>query len=89
VQSPYLSEHVNPNRTDFDFGSADDADLELPLEGALIPKAEIRNAALPFVQNDLKGVIETINVAKLDRIRRYVHEHAPQYREGAGFCNCS
>jgi hypothetical protein len=81
VQSPYLSDHVNINRTDFDFGTADDADLELPLgQTALIPKVEIRNKILPFVEQDLKDVIESLNAAKLDRIRRYVHEHAPQYR---------
>jgi hypothetical protein len=82
IQSPYLSAHVNTNRTDFDFGDPDDAEIELPLPGheKLIPKAEIRNMALPFVQDDLKDVIETINAAKLDSIRRYVHKEAPQYR---------
>jgi hypothetical protein len=82
IQSPYLSAHVNTNRTDFDFGDPDDAELELPLPGheQLIPKAEIRNKALPLVQGDLKDVIETINAAKLDSIRRYVHKEAPQYR---------
>src|SRR5262249_26693337 len=34
----------------------------------------------PLVEEDLKGVIENINSAKLERIRRYVHDHAPQYR---------
>jgi len=82
IQSPYLSDHVNTNRTDFDFGDPDDAELELPLPGheQLVPKAEIRNKALPLVQEDLKDVIETINAAKLDSIRRYVHRDAPQYR---------
>jgi hypothetical protein len=81
IQSPYLSEHVNTNRTDFEFGDPDDAELELPLaEHQLIPKAEIRNIALPFVQEDLRDVIDTINSLKLDRIRRYVREEAPQYR---------
>lgn len=82
IQSPYLSEHVNTNRTDFEFGDPEDAELELPFAGhhQLIPKAEIRNKALPFVQEDLKDVIETINAAKLERIREYVHKEAPQYR---------
>jgi len=81
VQSPYLSEHVNTNRTDFEFGDPDDAELELPLaEHQLIPKAEIRTKVLPLVQDDLKDVIDTINSLKLDRISRYVREEAPQYR---------
>ncbi len=71
IQSPYLSEHVNTNRTDFEFGDPDDAEAELPLPGRtqLIPKADIRKSkALPFVQNDLADVIESINSAKLDAI---------------------
>lgn len=81
IQSSYLSEHVNTNRTDFEFGDPDDAELELPLaEHQLIPKAEIRSKALPLVQEDLRDVIDTINATKLDRIRRYVHQDAPQYR---------
>ena len=81
IQSPYLSEHVNTNRTDFEFGDPEDAELELPLaEHQLIPKVEIRKKALPLVQEDLKDVIDTINSLKLDRIRRYVREEAPQYR---------
>jgi hypothetical protein len=28
VQSQYLNEHVNPGRTDFDIGVAQDADIE-------------------------------------------------------------
>jgi hypothetical protein len=81
IQSPYLSEHVNTNRTDFEFADPDDAEIELPFtEHRLIPKPEIRKMALPLVQDDLKEVIDTINSLKRDRIRRYVREDAPQYR---------
>lgn len=81
IQSPYLTEHVNTNRTDFEFGDPVDAELELPLEEhQLIPKADIRNRALPFVQEDLMDVIETINSRKLERITNYVRTSAPQYR---------
>ncbi|RWQ22725.1 hypothetical protein [Mesorhizobium sp.] len=81
VQGKYLTEHVNTNRTDFDFGNPEDAELELPLtDHQLIPKADIRSKALEFVSDDLRDVIQTINSAKLDRIRRYVQEEAPQYR---------
>jgi hypothetical protein len=82
IQSPYLSAHVNTHRTDFDFGDPNDAEMELPMPGhdVLIPKSDIRSKALPFVQEDLKEVIDTINSAKLDSIRRYVHKDAPQYR---------
>jgi len=81
VQGRYLSEHVNTNRTDFEFGDPDDAELELPLfEHQLIPRADIRSKALPLVQDDLHDVISSINEAKLERIKSYVHKEAPQYR---------
>lgn len=82
VQSPYLSQHVNVGRTDFDFAVADDADLDLDGEDKpdFIPRADIRNKALDFIQSDLENIIETINAAKLDRVRRYVQQEAPQYR---------
>jgi Histidine kinase-, DNA gyrase B-, and HSP90-like ATPase len=81
IHSPYLTEHVNHNRTNFDFADPEDAEIETMFpEYQLIPKAEIRNKALPFVYDDLKDVLDTINAAKLERIRNYVHTDAPQYR---------
>lgn len=81
VQSPYLSEHVNPNRTDFDFDRSEDADLELELtKETLIPRAEIRNHAIPLIQQDLETIIESLNALKLERIRGYIQTDAPQYR---------
>ena len=75
VQSRYLSRHVNIGRTNFDFSVTDDADLEFdPDEKAdLIPRSDIRNKALEFIERDLENIIETINTAKLESIRRYVH----------------
>jgi len=81
LQSPYLSQHVNPNRTDFDFGTADDAEYQLALSAdKLIPREAIRNAALPFIQKDLENVIQSINAAKFDKVREYVQESAPEYK---------
>ena len=81
IQSPYLSEHVNTNRTDFDFSSTGDADMEFNFTGErLIPRAEIRDKALPFIEQDLEAIIQTINAAKLERVREYIANHAPQYR---------
>lgn len=83
VQSNYLSEHVTPGRVDFDFASVEDADAEaIPdlLPQAAIRRADIRNAALPLIQEDLSSIIESLNAAKLKRITDYVHTDAPQYR---------
>jgi hypothetical protein len=82
VQSQYLSEHVAPGRTDFDFSPVEDADLETPdlFAQTAIRRADIRNNALPLIQEDLSAIIDTINATKLERIRNYVHTDAPQYR---------
>ncbi len=82
IQSPYLSEHVAPGRTDFDFGPVDDADIEISdlLAPTAIRRSDIRNNALPLIQHDLSSIIETINAAKLERIKHFVHRDAPQYR---------
>lgn len=80
VQSPYLSAHVTPNRSDFAF-SVDDADLELGLsDEPLIPRGEIRNKVIEFIEEDLSSIIENINTAKYERIKRYIHRSAPQYK---------
>jgi hypothetical protein len=82
IQGQYLSEHVTPGRTDFDFSPVEDADAEPAdlLAQTTIRRADIRNAALPLIQADLSSIIESINTTKLERIRYYVHTDAPQYR---------
>ena len=82
MQSPYLSEHVNIGRSDFDFSAADDADAEPSLfdPADVIPRAQIRDHALEFIEEDLKNIIASINTEKMDKIRRYVASDAPQYR---------
>ncbi len=66
VQSQYLSAHVTPNRIDFDF-SVDDADIDqLELTGdVLIPHAEIRKKVLEFIEEDLRNIIDNINIIKV------------------------
>jgi hypothetical protein len=82
VQSDYLSEHVTPGRIDFDFSPVEDADIETSdlFAQTSIRRADIRNMALPYIHDDLSSIIETVNAAKLDRIKNYVHTDAPQYR---------
>jgi hypothetical protein len=82
VQSTYLSEHVTPGRTDFDFSPVEDADFDTGdlFSQTAIRRADIRNSAIPFIQDDLSNIIETINIAKLERIKTYVQTDAPQYR---------
>jgi hypothetical protein len=82
IQGQYLSDHVIPGRTDFDFRPVEDADAEGDdlLVAVTIRRADIRNAALPLIQGDLSSIIDSINAAKLERIKQFVHTEAPQYR---------
>lgn len=82
VQGNYLSDHVTSGRIDFDFDASEDADASTSdmFSANTIRRADIRREALPFIQSDLSAIIESINTLKVERIRNYVHEEAPQYR---------
>ncbi|WP_461658047.1 ATP-binding protein [Methylorubrum aminovorans] len=82
IQGDYLSDHVTSGRIDFDFDASEDADATTSdmFSGITIRRADIRREALPFIQSDLSSIIESINALKIERIRAYVHEEAPQYR---------
>ncbi len=81
VTGGFLNEHVNQERTAFDID--DDTDAEASQGTMLVPnlkRAEIRNACVDFVRNDLSEVLADINSSKLERIRNYVASDAPHYR---------
>lgn len=81
VTGGFLNEHVNQERTAFDID--DDTDAEASQGTMLVPnlkRAEIRNACVDFVRNDLSEVLADINSSKLERIRNYVANDAPHYR---------
>jgi hypothetical protein len=82
VQSPYLTEHVNPARTDFDMDAAEDDDAEQPLLAfeEVIRRGDIRDECIRCIQQDLAEVIKSINEEKEERIRQYVQADAPQYK---------
>lgn len=81
VHGSYLSDHVNLSRTDFEFATSEDADLELELKPeSLVSKDDIRNEVIDYVQRDLRDIIDSINAEKIRRIENYVHTDAPQYR---------
>jgi hypothetical protein len=79
VQSQYLTEKVNPARTDFELAQ-DDAEVGTVLFTEEISRAEIRDACVARVEDDLAGIIESINEAKTEKIRSYVDAEAPQYK---------
>jgi hypothetical protein len=82
VQSPYLTQRVNPARTDFDFGPVEDADVEQASLFAAeeVRRSEIRDECTTYIQRDLADIIRSINEAKEESIRVYVQAEAPQYR---------
>jgi hypothetical protein len=81
VQSPFLTERVNPARTDFDLASTEDADAgQGNLFADEIRRVDIRDECLKFVEQDLAEVIDDLNEAKEERIRAYVRSDAPQYK---------
>jgi hypothetical protein len=81
VQSPFLSDHVNPARTDFDLEIIEDDDAEPTFAfGPSIRRADIRDTCIERIQDDLSKIIRSINEEKQERIRQYVAQDAPQYK---------
>lgn len=79
VQSPYLTQKVNPARTDFNLAH-DDAESTETLFPEEVSRSEIRDACIQYVHKDLAGIIQSINDAKSDTIRKYVEAEAPEYK---------
>jgi hypothetical protein len=81
IQSPYLTQRVNPARTDFDFASGDDGEVDqASLFDNEIKRSEMRDASLKYIQEDLAEAIQSINDGKEERLRNYVKTDAPQYK---------
>ncbi len=81
IQSPYLTQHVNTARSDFDLADTEDADINQDLLFTEeIRRADIRDEAIKIVRQDLHSVLTGIDEEKEQRIRAYVHTDAPQYK---------
>ena len=82
VQSPFLSDHVNPARTDFDLELSEDDDAEQPslTFDTGIRRQDIREECIKFIHDDLSKIIRSINEEKQEKIRQYVAHDAPQYK---------
>ena len=81
VQSPYLTDRVNGARTDFDLVRDDDGEADQQtLLREEIRLAEIRQACIACVHEDLADVLTGMNEAKEESIVSYVQDEAPQYK---------
>jgi len=76
VEGEYLDQHVNNERTSFNFPRDREADTLLDE----ITLDSIREAALGCVAVDLQPFLEEINTEKRSTISTYIAEEAPQYR---------
>ena len=85
VTGEYLNQRVNPARTDFVLSEQEVDDLahenaNTDLFDDEIRRSEIREGVLEFVQDDLSGIIKSINEVKLKKIESYIESDAPHYR---------
>lgn len=80
VQSDYLDQRVNHERTSFDMPEDNPSeDTQQPLLEPTIGLTDIRDACVTYVNEDLRDVLQGIGEAKEERILQYVAEEAPQY----------
>jgi len=78
ISSPYLDTHVNHERTSFSFPpDIGDGVFAAPDEPT---QAEIREAAVQIVKNDLRPFLEAINDEKRSTIETFVTVDEPEYR---------
>lgn len=80
VQGDYLNEKVNNFRTDFEIQDSIGDELELELEEVDIKRTEIRNECTTFIAEDLSSLIDDLNRVKIEKLKSYVHDEAPQYK---------
>jgi hypothetical protein len=70
---------VNPARTDFDFASGDDGEVDqASLFDDEIKRSEIRDESLKYIEADLREAIQSINEVKEEKLPNYVKSDAPQ-----------
>lgn len=80
VESPYLDERVNRERTAFEIQIAEEADDNNLFGASDISLRDIRDQVLTAVRADLAGYLESMDAEKLRRIDEFVSEEAPHYR---------
>jgi len=81
VQSPYLTDRVNGARTDFDMVRDEDGEADQQnLLREEIRLAEIRQACIACVHEDLADILTGMNEAKEESIVSYVQDEAPHYK---------
>lgn len=77
VSGEYLDENVNPEREGFLF-PADSEEGTFPRDELTL--SAIRDALLPVIQQRLQPFLEPVEAQKLERVKAFVEQRAPQYR---------
>ena len=78
IEGEYLDQHVNSERTRFDFPQGDDSE-----DGSLLEEIsvkDIRDLAIECIAEDLSTPIATINDEKKHLIESFINTDAPEYR---------
>ncbi|RKZ50833.1 MAG: hypothetical protein DRR16_22070 [Candidatus Parabeggiatoa sp. nov. 3] len=71
IESHYLDQHVNAERTDFNI---DDE------ESLFVSKSEVIEMAMSHIKEQMKTYLDAINATKKQRVENYVQKEAPRYR---------
>jgi hypothetical protein len=78
IESDFLNDNVNAERTDFSFPLAADPE-EHQLQDS-ITRAAIRDQAIAFVREDLAPFLDEINLEKTETYGTFIRDAAPRYR---------
>jgi len=74
LSSEYLNEVVNSERTNFNFPESNEMYQEY------ISEEELKSKLIPKIETGVKKYLNEIRANKVDKIKRYVYNKAPQYR---------
>ena len=77
VTGSYLNDNVNEERTEIKFLNRADDNVEFEDE---LTYSELKKSVTNIIRAKFSGLIETLSVGKLDRIKLFVSEH-PRYRQ--------
>tara|TARA_A100000171_G_scaffold11725_1_gene9593 strand:+ start:4141 stop:6213 length:2073 start_codon:yes stop_codon:yes gene_type:complete len=76
VLSPYLDDHINPERTGFTFSLEEDDDDTDSVE---LSFKKIKDSAIKLIEELLSGYLQSVRTIKVEEYTNHIHETAPQF----------
>lgn len=80
ISSTYLDNHVDNERTAFNFPTGDEDQIEIPTDGAEVTLSEIRNASVTELEKMLDAYLTDIRELKFTSYKNHIIDHAPQFK---------